>query len=170
MESKVKVFGHPVHPILISIPLGLLSTSVLFDIVHILWRPVGFARTSFNMIGAGLIGGMLAAVFGLIDWLAIPPNTRAKRIGFWHGLINGVVMMLFGTSWFLRRERPRRPSGLALTLALIGGSLAGISGWLGGELVYRLRVGVDENANLNAPNSLEDGVVDLPEPDEVTNL
>jgi uncharacterized membrane protein len=106
------------------------------------------------MIAAGIIGGLLAAVFGLIDWVGIPSGTRAKAIGLWHGGANVVVVLLFIVSWFLRRPDPQSPGSIALALSFIGVGIALVSGWLGGELVERLGVGIHEGANLNAPNSL----------------
>jgi uncharacterized membrane protein len=111
-------------------------------------------EVSFWMITAGLIGGLASAIFGLIDWLAIPSNTRAKSIGMWHGLGNLVVVMLFAVSWALRRPNPIDPGALPVLLSLAGVGLAVVTGWLGGELVERLGVGVDTGANLNAPSSL----------------
>jgi uncharacterized membrane protein len=63
--------------------------------------------------------GLLASVFGLIDWLAIPANTRPKGIGLWHGLGNGLVTALFAISWILRRPMPDQSSGPALTLSFL---------------------------------------------------
>src|ERR687883_396307 len=94
--------GHPIHPILIPFPLGLLSTSVVFDVVYLLTGNGKWSEISFWMIAAGVIGGLAAAVFGLIDWLAIPSGTRAKLIGLGHGLSNVVMVALFAASWLLR--------------------------------------------------------------------
>ncbi|HEY5028241.1 MAG TPA: DUF2231 domain-containing protein [Candidatus Angelobacter sp.] len=154
MESKVKVAGHPVHPMLIVFPLGLLATSVIFDVIRLSTSDGKWSSMAWYMIGAGVIGGLLAAAFGLIDWLAIPSNTRAKSIGLWHGAANVLVVLLFIASWFLRRPDPANPNGLALTISFAAVILALVAGWLGGELVDRLGVGVDEGANLNAPSSL----------------
>ena len=85
MESKVKVFGHAIHPMLIVFPLGLLATSLFFDIIHWITGNGFFSVVAFWMITAGVIGALLAAIFGLIDWLAIPAGTRAKTVGLWHG-------------------------------------------------------------------------------------
>jgi len=87
MESKAKLLGHPIHPMLIVFPLGLLATAVAFDIVALSTGDGSWFGISFWMIAAGIIGGLLAAVFGLIDWWAIPAGTRAKRIGLWHGVL-----------------------------------------------------------------------------------
>ena len=155
MESRAKLFGHPIHPVLIVFPLGLLATGVVFDILYMVTDNETFSIASFWMITAGILGGLLAAVFGLIDWLAIPNGTRAKSIGLWHGAGNAVIVVLFAISWLLRRDAvDYTPSTLAFILELAGSGLALITGWLGGELVYRLRVGVDRGANLDAPNSL----------------
>lgn len=154
MESKAKVVGHPVHPMLIVFPLGLLATSFFFDIIRALGGAPGFSRAAFYMIAAGIIGGLLAAVFGLVDWLAIPKGTRAKRIGAFHGIGNVVVVGLFIVSWGIRYADPEAQSGLAVVLSLIAVALALVTGWLGGELVDRMGVGVDDGAHLDSPSAL----------------
>jgi uncharacterized membrane protein len=154
MESRVKLFGHPLHPILIVFPLGLLATSVIFDIAY--WA-TGNARLSdvaYWMIVAGVLGGLVAAPFGMIDWLAIPAGTRAKSIGALHGVGNGVVVLLFVVSWYVRTRASVPPSTLAYVFSFLGVGLALWTGWLGGELVDRLGIGVDPGAHVNAPSSL----------------
>ncbi|HEX6280095.1 MAG TPA: DUF2231 domain-containing protein [Pyrinomonadaceae bacterium] len=152
MESKAKLFGHAIHPVLIVFPLGLLATAVVFDIVWLLSAVPSFAVVSYWMIVAGLIGGLLAAPFGLIDWFAIPGGTRARTVGLVHGLTMFLTLVLFFASWWLRASY--EASSVALTFSFIGAATALAGGWLGGELVERLGVGVDDGANLNAPNSL----------------
>jgi uncharacterized membrane protein len=154
MESKMKMFGHPIHPMLIVFPLGLLATSVIFDVMRLMTNDPLWSVIAFYMIGAGVIGGLLAAIFGFLDWLAIPGGTRAKSVGLWHGLGNVIVTGLFIVSWFLRRDVPEAPESTALLVSFLGVGLAVITGWLGGELVDRLAVGVDHGAHLNSPNSL----------------
>jgi len=154
MESKVKLFGHPIHPMLIVFPLGLLATSFIFDVIYLISHTNQWTVTAFYMIGAGIVGGLLAAVFGFIDWLGIPGGTRAKNIGLVHGVGNVIVTVLFIVSWLMRRDAPDAPESTALILSFLGILLAAFTGWLGGELVDRLAVGVDKGAHLNAPNSL----------------
>src|SRR5215210_6741694 len=154
MESRAKLFGHAIHPILIVYPLGLLSAAVIFDVIYLVTGNPTWTTVSFWMIAAGIVGGLLAAVFGLIDYLNIPAGTRANRIGLLHGLTNLFVMILFIASWLLRRNSPEVPSTTAFALSFIGVAAALLGGWLGGELVERLGVGVTPGANLNAPNSL----------------
>jgi uncharacterized membrane protein len=154
MESKAKAFGHPIHPMLIVFPLGLFITAVVFDVIYLVSDNGKWSEISYWMIAAGIIGGLLAAVFGLIDWLAIPTGTRAKSIGLWHGLGNVAVVALFGLSWLLRRDDPRDPGMIPLILSFLGVILGAVTGWLGGELVDRLGIGVDEGAHPDAPSSL----------------
>lgn len=154
MESRAKLFGHAIHPILIVFPLGLLATGVIFDVVYMIWGNPTFATVAYWMIAAGIIGGLVAAPPGWIDWFAIPSGTRAKSVGLIHGLGNVLVLLLFIGSWWLRRDAPERPEMLEHILAFAGAGLALLTGWLGGELVERLGVAVDDGAHLDAPNSL----------------
>lgn len=139
---------------LIVFPLGLLATAVGFDIARIVTDNPRWADISYWMIAIGIISGLIAAVFGLIDWTKIPKGTRAKRVGAYHGLGNVVVVFLFAVSWLLRTGAPTEPTMFAYTLSFIGVALALVTGWLGGELVDRLGVGVDDGANIDAPSSL----------------
>jgi uncharacterized membrane protein len=154
MESRAKVLGHAIHPVLIVFPLGLLATGVVFDIVYLITKTGTFAIVSYWMIAAGIIGGLLAAPPGWIDWFAIPSGTRAKQVGLVHGLGNVVVLLIFAASWFFRREAPERVEMFPIILGFAGAALALFTGWLGGELVERLGVSVDDGAHLDAPNSL----------------
>jgi len=158
MESRAKALGHPIHQMLVPFPFGLLATAVIFDIVYLLWGNPTMVTVSYWMIVGGIIGAVIAAPFGLIDWLAIPTNTRAKTVGMIHGLGNVIVLVLFLASWYLRYSAvgpiAYLPSTGALVLSFVGFALAGVTGWLGGELVDRLSVGVDDGANLDAPSSL----------------
>lgn len=154
MEARAKVFGHPIHQMLIVFPLGLFSTAVVFDVIRLVGGGPIWSIVAFWMIGAGIIGGLCAAVFGTIDWLGIPRGTRAHRLGLLHGLGNVCVVGLFIVSWFLRRGDPGSPSVAAIVFMLAGGALVLVTGWLGGELVDRLGVGIDDGANVNAPSSL----------------
>lgn len=157
MESRAKLLGHAIHPMLVVFPLGLLATAVAFDIVHLSTGAGSWALIAYWMITAGVLGGLCAALFGWIDWFAIPAGTRAKAIGLTHGLGNVVVLALFAASWALRYGAPETPGLTASILGFIGVALALVTGWLGGELVERLGVGVDRGANLDAPNSLTRG-------------
>jgi uncharacterized membrane protein len=153
MESRAKLLGHPIHPMLIVLPLGLFIGGVVFDAMAF-WYP-SLATVGYWNIAGGIIGGLLAAVFGLIDWLAIPSGTRAKRIGLWHASSNVVAIVCFAAVWWLRYSgASRMDTGNLFALEIVALAIGSVGGWLGGELVDRLGVGVDNGANLNAPNSV----------------
>jgi uncharacterized membrane protein len=154
VESKAKVLGHPLHQILVVFPLGLLATSVIFDVIFLITDNPRLSDAAYWMISAGILGGILAAPFGLIDWLAVPAGTRAKRIGGLHGAGNVVVLVLFALSWYMRSRTEADPGTFAYVCSFLGVGLALLTGWLGGELVDRLGVGVDPGAHVNAPSSL----------------
>ena len=154
MESKVKVLGHALHQMLVVFPLGLLTVAVIFDVIYLVGHTPIWTQSAYYMIAAGLIGGLAAAVPGWVDWWAIPRGTRAKRVGLLHGVGNVLVLVLFMLSWLLRRSAPPAPPVEAIIAGLVGVVLAGGSAWLGGELVNRLGVGVDDGAHLDAPSSL----------------
>lgn len=155
MRAKARLLGHPIHPMLIPIPIGLFLLSLVFDLVAIGGGSRVLGTAAFWSIAGGVCGGLLAAVFGLVDWTSIPRGTRAKRVGLWHAGINVVVAGLFAVAWLLRVPRAgHQPSWLAVAFEIAGVALVLVSGWLGGELVDRLGIGVDEEASVNAPSSL----------------
>lgn len=155
MESRAKLLGHPIHPMLIVLPLGLFIGAVVFDAVY-LWRGTStLALVGYWNIAGGILAGLVAAVFGFIDWLAIPGDTRAKRIGLLHGGSNVIVVLAFAVVFWVRSNSPDATPSAGIFVIELGALVLGaVAGWLGGELVDRLGVGVDDGAHLNAPNSL----------------
>jgi uncharacterized membrane protein len=154
MESRAKFLGHPVHQQLIVFPLGLLGMAVIFDLISFWTKNPHWTEMAFYMIGAGIVTGLLSAVFGLIDWVAIPKNTRAKSVGSIHGVGNVIVVLLFAGSFYFRWQDPTMVPGIGYVCSFLGFGIALFTGWLGGEMVDRLGVGVDNGANLDAPSSL----------------
>lgn len=142
---------------LVVFPLGLLATSVAWDICRLVTDRPMWGVVSFWTIFAGVIGALLAAVPGFIDWLAIPDGTRAKSVGMIHMVLNLIVVGLFIVSL---AARWMVPGGYALAGAgrmlwgWIGVGLALVSGWLGGELVETLGISVRPDAGPNAPSPL----------------
>ena len=78
MESRAKLFGHAIHPILIVFPLGLLATGVIFDVIYLIWGNPTMATVAYYMIAAGIVGGAIAAPPGWVDWFAIPSGNTIK--------------------------------------------------------------------------------------------
>jgi uncharacterized membrane protein len=157
-EGAMKLLGHSIHPMLIVFPLGLLGMGTIFDLIYsVRGGPADFPRASYWMIAAGIVTGLGAALFGLIDWLGVPGRTRAKAVGAWHGVGNVIVVSLLAGAWLLRGSSSvgsYSPNGTPMALEAAGLILALVTGWLGGELIERLGVGVHEGAHLDAPSSL----------------
>ncbi|HYY14155.1 MAG TPA: DUF2231 domain-containing protein [Chthoniobacterales bacterium] len=156
MEAKAKLLGHPIHQMVIVLPLGLLIAAWIADLAFYLSGTVVLAEVAYwNTVG-GIATGLFAAIFGFIDWFAVPVNTRAKRVGAWHAGFNFAVLLLFAASLVLKHTAVGHlPSALSFVCATAGLILGGISGWLGGELVNRLGIGVSPDANVNASSSLK---------------
>ena len=135
---RARILNHPIHRILIVFPLGLLATSFFFDMTWLAHKREQLAIVAWWLIFAGVLGGGAAAIFGVIDWLAIPRGTRARRVGALHGGGMGIVAMLYAASWLMRRDAPAQPEAVAILFSGIGVMLTVITGWLGGELANRM--------------------------------
>ncbi len=146
-------YGHPFHPIFVTVPIGAWVASLVFDIAsYLVEEPQAFAVGARWLIAIGIIGALLAAVFGLLDLVAIPRGTKAFRTGLIHMGLNLTVVVLFAAGFVLRLgpfEQAPVPvvpvvvSAVALLLLLV-------SGWLGGKLAYTYGVRVvdeDEQAD-----------------------
>jgi uncharacterized membrane protein len=148
MQSKASIGGHPVHPMLIPFPIALWTTSFAVDILFYFLRHPTLLVIAKFMIGAGCLGAILAAIPGFIDWLAIR-NGDAKRVANWHARLNVAALVVFAISLFLRLGSYSDLVGRKLTvpflLSLVGMILISISGWLGGELVFRHGIGQTQN-------------------------
>src|SRR5207237_6101151 len=135
MASRASIGGHPIHPMLVPLPIGLFVFSFVCDLIFMFGSGNAvWSTVALYTIGGGIIGALLAAVFGLIDLLSLDAS-KAKTIGIWHMVINLTVVALFIVSFLLRVGSPAE-SRLPVLLSLIGVLLLAISGWLGGEMVF----------------------------------
>jgi uncharacterized membrane protein len=150
MRSRANIGGHPIHPMLIPFPLALWATSFVVDVLFYFLRHPTLLVIAKFMLAAGCIAAVVAAIFGIIDWLAIQ-NGEVKKVANWHARLNVVALVVFAVSLFLRIGRYSDFVGRRLTipflLSFVGVILITISGWLGGELVFRYGIGqtTDEN-------------------------
>jgi len=140
-RTSARVGKHPIHPMLVVLPLGLWIAALAFDIVHAVTRGPIWRTLAFWNIAAGIIGSLLAAVPGFVDYLDL--QGRARRIATFHMILNLGAVALFALNWYVR-TRVAGDSWWPLVLSVIGVAGIMISGWLGGELVYAERVGVEE--------------------------
>jgi len=152
MESRVKLFGHPVHQMLVTFPIGAFGVSVAGDVLHSLSGRRGHAAAARVALDVGLASGALAVPFGLIDYLAIERGSRARRIGLWHAVGNAALLGLFATARVLRSDAHTPRS--AKLFAGAGFLLSGLTAWLGGELIVRHGVGVHDRGLQAAPNAV----------------
>jgi uncharacterized membrane protein len=138
-------YGHPIHPVLVTVPIGAWVASVIFDIVALASADdeATFAEGAYWLIGIGIVGALLAAIFGLIDLLGIPRGTKAFKTGLMHMGINLVVVVVFVIDFIVRASGDYADATVGgFVLSLIGLALLGVSGYLGGQLAYSYGVRV----------------------------
>ena len=139
--TSARVAKHPIHPMLVVLPIGLWVAALVFDIIYAFTDRPGLRIAAFWNVGAGVVAALLAAIPGFVDWLSL--TGRAARIGTYHMILNLAAVAIFAVNWLVR-TRVAADSPWPLILSIIGVVGIGISGWLGGELVYVHRVGVEE--------------------------
>ena len=144
MQSRAQIKSHPIHPMLIVLPVGLFLGSWIFDLIgkatnnELLWAAGYYAAI------LGIVGGFCAAIAGAVDWFAVvPPRSSAKRRGLLHGALNLLVLIGFTIVAVRRGSAIAEPGGFELGLMTACIVLLGITGWLGGTLSYRNQIGVD---------------------------
>ncbi|MCA1557411.1 MAG: DUF2231 domain-containing protein [Acidobacteria bacterium] len=146
MSSPASIMGHPIHPMLIPFPIALWVFSLVADIIYV-WRDnPAWGWIAFYTLVGGIIGAVLAAIFGIIDYFAIR-DKKVSKIAAWHARINVLALLLFAASFYLRTTGGASLVGGSMTIPLLL-SIAGVlsiivSGWLGGELVYKHGVAVN---------------------------
>jgi uncharacterized membrane protein len=145
MASKASIMGHPVHPMLIPFPLALWVFSFIADVLYLLRGDMVWVVLAKYTLAGGILGGLLAAVPGLIDWLALKSG-EVKNIANWHARLNVIALLIFAVSLYLRTRYGAPIVNGSLTIPIIlsalGVILISISGWLGGSLSYEHGVGV----------------------------
>lgn len=145
-------YGHPLHALLITIPIGAWTASLIFDLVAIFGDDTeAFAQGARWLVGIGVLGGLLAAVFGLLDYSVIERGTKARKIALIHMVFNIGAIILFTISFFVRLGVGDEFSTVAFVMSILGIACIGVSGFLGGELAYRYGVRVaDESTQQEA--------------------
>jgi len=135
--------GHPSHPILVTLPIGLWIFSIVSDLIYKFGYsgPV-WSDVAFYTIAGGIVGALIAALPGFVDLLSID-NPKSKSIGIWHMIINLLAVVLYCVNFYLRMHRPAGDN-LPIMLSVIGVLFIIVSGWLGGELVYVRGVAVKQ--------------------------
>ncbi len=164
MRSRASVGSHPLHPMLIAFPIGLLVTSFIFDLIS-RWRDLpSLGAAAWYCIIAGLIGGVIAAIPGVIDLFSVVPrDSSARSRGYKHAILNGLMLVAFIAEAAYRGGPGVLADNTSLILSACGVLLIGISGWLGATLIYRNQIAVDHRY-ANASKFKEVGLTDWNQP------
>jgi len=144
MRTPASIARHPIHPMLVPIPIGLWIFALVCDLMHASGSTnPAWTTVAFYCIGGGIVGALAAALPGLIDLLSLPEGPRKTAV--LHMTINLIVVALFAINFWMRMQTPGSP-GKLVWLTLIGVGLLAISGWLGGKMVYEHGIAVDTPA------------------------
>ncbi len=147
MKSRVAVSGHPIHPMLVTLPIGLLTGSVVADLGYIITgRDEMWSNIAFWTLIGGLVSAIPAALAGLGEYRMVARYTDAREMARWHMGINLAVVALFFVSLVLRLDEVTLSGGrfgAAFALSVVAVIGLAISGWLGGEMSYRKHLGVE---------------------------
>ncbi len=147
IPSTAAIGGHPIHPMLVPFPIAFLVAALVTDIAFAVTNDLFWARVSMWLLGGGLVMGALAALAGLTDFLTI---RRARQaVGWFHFLGNAAALLIALANLWMRIDQPGAavlPTGLVLSAIVVGILL--VTGWLGGELAYRHKIGVIEQADV----------------------
>lgn len=137
-------YGHPFHPILVTIPIGAWLASLVFDLVAVFNNDKApFLLGAQVLIGIGIIGALLAAIFGFLDLSTLAKGTAAHKTALTHMTLNLTIVVLFAIDFFLRVALGiERVNVAGLILTIIALLMLGVSGWLGGKLAYHYGVRV----------------------------
>jgi uncharacterized membrane protein len=153
MSTPASISKHPIHPMLVVLPMGLWVFSVIADVIVAAGWTTPWSDLALYTMGGGVVSAVIAAVPGLIDFFYIT-DPQSRNIGLYHLIVNLSATAIFAFNVYLRARSG--PGGLPLALSIVGIALIGVGGWLGGELVYVRGVGVDAAERARAgkmPNS-----------------
>lgn len=150
LYRKGRLFGHPVHLMLIHFPTALVPAAFLFYLISYFKKDILFASAAFYCITLGLVVGLLAAVFGAMDYFRIPSENSGWKKASWHAVLNVTWMMIIGVILGLQLQNyPVIPvPSLGIVVAALVPTLGMlISNYLGGELLFRHKIGTIEEEN-----------------------
>ncbi len=147
MKSRAAIGNHPIHPALVSLPIGAFFLTLAGDIAHTVTGADFWYQFALVCIGAGVLTALLAAIFGFIDYFGVRMSAKAGKLATIHMVMNLGAVVLYGLNFFLRTNgaalhTDRWPVVFGLELLTFAG--LGVSGWIGGNLSYEHKVGVIE--------------------------
>lgn len=149
MRSKAHIGGHPIHPMLVTVPIGLFVATLVADVAYQTSGNVFFYDVAWWTMAGGIVGALAAAVPGLLDYFYVAQHTRARATATAHMIINLTVVAVYAASLYLRMDHEALTGtmwGVAFGLEVLSIAALSASGWLGGELVFRFGLGVEREA------------------------
>ena len=157
MASPASVQQHPIHPMLVPFPIALWIFSLVCDVIYAMgWGGAVWDEMAFYTMVGGLLGALAAAVPGYLDYRSLTDPT-VKKIGQWHMLINLSVVVLYAVNlWFRTKAEPG--AAFPIMLSVLAVAMLGVSGWLGGHLVYVHGVAVEPQSARPASSKERDRV------------
>jgi uncharacterized membrane protein len=144
MQGKATIADHPIHAMLVGFPIGFFGAVLVSDIISIWGNHAFWPMVATYLIAFGVIGALVAAVFGFTDYFTAPMSAAVKRTATTHMILNLIVVACEVAAFFVRLPNPTSTLGYVLTYVGIGLLLA--SGWYGGHLVYVGLVGTAEGS------------------------
>jgi uncharacterized membrane protein len=153
MKSRAAIGDHPIHPVLITVPIGAFVLALIADIATSVTGDHFWYQFSFSCIGIGILAALLAAIFGFIDYFGVKMSAQGAKLATIHMLLNLGAVLLYVIDFFLRRNNAGFQTGrwpMVMALEIIALIVLGTSGWLGGQMTFVHKVGVIENADLEA--------------------
>ncbi len=144
MQGKAVIAGHPIHPMLVAFPIGFFAAVLVSDVISIWAGPAFWSHVAMWLIAFGVIGALLAALFGFVDYFTVPMSTAVKKTATTHMILNLIVVAFYVAAFFVRYANEVSAVGYVLTY--IGLALLVVSGWYGGHLVYVGLVGTQTPA------------------------
>lgn len=155
MRSRAAIGNHPIHPMLVPLPIGAFFVALVGDVAYSGNSRTGFwYDLSYVCIAVGIVTALLAAVFGAIDYFSVKMSGQGFRLATWHALLNVLMLALYTTSFLLRRHGAAASGShwvVAAALAFVGFGLLAVTGWLGGSVAHEHRVGVIERLTVVRP-------------------
>lgn len=148
-------YGRPFHPLLVTIPVGAFVATLAFDIASVAVEGRAYGRPAVWLSAVGIVSGLVASLFGFLDFRRLTAGTRAHAVAVRHMVMMDVVLLCFIVGFFIRRGDPKEYLDgtpiAALVLSVIGVAVLAVGAWLGGRLAFSFGVRVaDEQDQLPA--------------------
>jgi uncharacterized membrane protein len=164
MQSRLRVQGHPIQPMLVTFPYGLFVCAVIFDLADVVGGPVFLGEVGYWTAVAALVAAALTAVAGMVDLWDVPPD-RTRRTAITFNLVNAGMAGLFLLSCLIRADASNRgASPVLLVVELVALAVCGLGVRLCARLMRHFEVGRGEATSFDALRAVDGPTVDIVRP------